>query len=333
MYNRWIYVFLIAMILGGCTSLSGADGPTPYPTEYLPTVIALTMMAGQPSLPALTLTPTPQVNKPATPTPTVTLSLANQTKPGGQETVTPTSSTPPRRLTRTPTVTPTPEEPLADIQVLDPGPMSKVVSPLHVSAYLKPGARGIVQIDLLGEKTDNPPLVRKIVSFGSLEGMVNLAVDLDFEISGVSEIGRLQITTKDKYGRIIALYSVDLVLLSMGEADLNPSGDLLAPIIIREPNENTLIQGGKVLVSGLARPGNDQSLIIDMIASDGTPVGPNRIVSLAGVPLDDDGYASFSIEVSYSVKTPTWVRLITYENGGRIQGFMYLASREILLSP
>ena len=62
---------------------------------------------------------------------------------------TPTSTRTPR-FSPTPTLTPTPVFPNAYIQITWPGPLSKVVSPIHLAASTRTGPNGTLQVELLG---------------------------------------------------------------------------------------------------------------------------------------------------------------------------------------
>ena len=226
-------------------------------------------------------------------------------------------------------MTPTRSIPEAAIQIRQPGPLSKVTSHFIVSGNLNPGSEGRVRLELLGE--DGRLLLRKLLNYRTDLGRLALSEKVDFEISAVAETGRLQISTYDQFGRMIAFSSVDLILLSLGEEDLNPPGSLLAPIVIQEPLPNKLIQGGKVFVSGLTRLSSDQPLLIELITADGSIVGYRQ----AGVSLDPaGGYMPFEVEVPYQVTEPTWVRLSVKEMSiGKIAGLIQLTSLEVLLSP
>jgi hypothetical protein len=160
---------------------------------------------------------------------------------------------------------------------------------------------------------------------------VHVLEEMEFEIPGVAEASRLQISTEDSYGRINALASVSLILLSHGNADINPSGSLSEPIIIQEPAPRAFIQGGKIQVSGMARPQGKDPLLIEMIGTDGKYIGPSRFVTL-GAP-GSDGYVPFTADVPYSVTSTTWTLLVITDRGDRIPGPTHLSSIEILLSP
>ena len=358
MNRRRSLLVLLAGVVCACSVLQRDNLPTPYPTEYLPTVIALTVEAAR-----LTFTPasiptsdstqaTPQVASgvasptlsslralsasPTTEETPATL-VTSVTSTAGVPTITPTLSpasavkngTPTRRSTRTPTITPTPALPSAAIQIFNPGPMSKVISPMVVNASLRPGSSNRVRIELLGE--DGRLLVRKIINYSATSGsVVGVAVELDFEIAAVAEAARLVISTDDSYGRIVALASVDLVLLSIGENDLNPPGDLLEPVVIRDPLPNTLIQGGVLVVMGRAWPTSSGELLIELVDAKGKVVG-YRQASIS--EPDDMGYGVFTTDIAYEVKGPTWVRLIVSDVGDRPKGLKHVTSLEVLLSP
>jgi len=327
---------LLSLLASGCLPLTNADLPTPLPPEYLSTVVALTVEAGKqpPSESGLTAQ-TPAIAFPPAETPTITVALGTPT-PTPTE-VTFDNSTPVFEATPTPdsllfteTPTPTPEIPNAEIEIRNLGPLSKVTSPLYLYAYLPTGAGGKVRVEIYGE--DNRLLARQIrvISFVPVGARAVFTTDIDFEISAAAETARLKISIDDEYGRTVALNSVPLILLSIGEADIIPPLDVLAPIIIQEPRKKKLIQGGTVLVSGLARPESDQPLMVRLITKDGREVG----MRLAGVNVPENSrYGTFTVEVPYQVDRLTEVLLIVTEGASAINDVTHLTSREILLSP
>lgn len=306
--------------------------PTPLSAEDLPTVIAATMAAYQaalPDLPAATqASEETEVILPETSTtaePTATQPTDFPPLSSSQTLDTPVIEVSPL----TPTLTPFPELPIAGIQVFKPGDLSKVVSPIEVSAYLRPGARGRVTIELFGE--DGRLLVRQIRVYDVTPGArVNLAEKVPFQISAAAEVGRLVLSMADEAGRTIALNSIDLILLSLGDADINPSDALLEFIYLRQPKIKSLVQGGNVLVSGLARPFIDQPLVVHLIAEDGRVIG-QRVVGVG--ERRENGYGEFAVDVPYTVKELTPVRLTVYEIGLPISPIRYLSSLEIVLGP
>ncbi len=331
---NWIKIsgwwLLIAMLLSGCSGLLGPDLPTPVPTGYLPTLIALTLEAQPETTRQSTATRVPATPALETPTPE---------KPSPTSTAQPTRTLTP--TTAGPTATPYPQSPSpeptvigeipnAEIEIRNLGPLSRVTSPLHIYGYLRPGAGGKVRIELLGE--DHRLLARQIKTFTTLPAgaWAVLLTDLEFEIAGVAEAGRLQISVDDEYGRTTALNSVPLILLSLGDNDITPPIDVLAPISIQQPQRKTLVQGGTLLVSGIARPGSDQPLMVKLLSTEGQELG----MRLAKVndPIQN-GYGSFVVEVAYSVEKTTPALLVVTEGGRNLNDVIHLTSKEIVLSP
>ena len=341
---RYLSIPLVVLVLAGCSSLFPPQGPTPYPTEYVPTVIALTVEAGRRA--ASESSPTPsQSPQPRFPTPSPSPIAPSPVPRTATATALPSPTPSPafplitatltRRPTRTPTITPTPGIPPADIQISNPGPMSRIASPMQVNAYLHTIPDGSLHVEIWAEplRAGEEPrlLLRQVTNFISNPApWIYYSEELDFELARVSEFAQLRISTYDSHGRPVAATSVDLVLIAVGESQLTPSGDLLESIVIREPTPNKLIQGGTLIVSGLVRPLSEQFLLIELVAADGRVVGYRQLFV---TPSPDGIHVPFTIDVPYQVSEPTWVRLTISESNVRIPGVSQLASVEILLSP
>jgi hypothetical protein len=158
---------------------------------------------------------------------------------------------------------------------------------------------------------------------------VFLDQEIQFELNRVSEFGQLRLSTFDQYGRPVSINSTDLLLLSMGVSSITPVSWKTEPIVIREPTPNQLIQGGKVIVSGLVKPSAD-FLLVELATADGAVVGYRQVYV---TPSADGSYVPYAIEVPYTVEVATWVRLRISESSLRITGMDHLTSVEVLLSP
>ena len=222
--------------------------PTLYPTEYLPTVIAMTVTAQHIELPAND----PNLNIAATAT-------GSAAAPTLQPSQTP-SQIP---FTETPSITAPPSQSIEDLpppagipqspnQIISPGSGSKVISPFILRAAIKPGQNSVVRIELLGE--DGRLLMREIRGYQSPQTeWISLGSEISYGINDVAEAGRLQISIEDEQGRLQSVSSVDLILGSDGSQDLYLPPDLLEDIVLESPPANILIQDGNMRVSGLAQ--------------------------------------------------------------------------------
>ncbi len=318
---------LSLIILASCNPLWGNSLPTPWPAGYLPTAVALTMAAlptpTQPALPApVTGTPaiepstTPEPSPEPSPLPSPTVSLT----PFPLSSIIPTD-------TPLPDFTPAPAS-AAAIQILTPGPLSKVRSPIKLHSYVVPGYDNLARIELYGE--DGRLLARRLLRLYTLAKWAYLSVEIPFEVQAAAEVARLQINTQDQFGRPRALISVHLLLLSAGYEEINPPGNLDERCVLESPSAGTRVSKGKLTVSGQMRPLNSQPLVIELITPSGAVVGSKMV---AVQPAPDGGYIPFTVDLTYSIPSATWVRLTIRQSDERIAGTMYLFSQEVYLIP
>ncbi len=355
-------IILLTLLGVGCSSLVYTPVPTPYPVDYIPTIIAITVQAGEAALvtpsPVVVLeetqapspSPTPEIvitdNEPSptalefnpTSEPSFISTSTNPTTTASPApSITPTQNpqaTRTRRPTRTPTITPTPPIPNAGVQIKQPGPMSRVASPLDLVASLRSVSSGTYRTEIWIEPLQQGGEPRLL--YRDLHRLISNPIDwvylnpeIQFELSRVSEFGQLRVGMYDQSGRAVSINSVDLILLSMGPSNYTPSGDLTEPIVIREPTPNHLIQGGKVIVSGLVKP-SEQFMLAELVTAENIVVGYNQVFL---TPDPHGAYVPFTLEVPYNVVSGTWVRLQLSESGVRIPGVEHLSSIEVFLSP
>jgi hypothetical protein len=345
-----VMLLVAGLFLAACSTSLASNLSTPLPPEYLPTAAALTLAALQldratPTPAAQTMaaaavfatktveaSPTVVANSPAAPTATSSPeSSPTHTLPSA--TLAPTTA-PDIQVSGVVTAlfgatsTPAPPIPDARIQIYRLGELSKVISPLDVSARLTCGDGKVVRIELYGE--DGRLLARDVRNYKVPWDAARIGMPLDFEISAAAELGRLVISAEDSFGRLIEVNSMNLILLSQGITELNPSSGLAQRIIIQDPPEQTLIQGGKLIISGRARPETAQPLRVMLVGEDGRILGQR----LAGVTVLISGdYGTFMAEVPYSVGEVTPALLTVFEEGGTISEISFLTSLKVVLAP
>ena len=299
-------LLLLSFVLGtmaACAAPTASPIPTAYPPEYLPTVIALTADAANVLGTEVSLALTPTVLPSRTPRPTL-------------------SPTPRPTFTQT-TI---PGHDAAAIQILSPGPMSKVVSPITLRMNIVTGKSEKVQIDLYGE--DGRLLTRNVKNNVPTSGRgVPQQIRIPFEIPTAGEVGRLTISTTDGLGRLQSLNSVRLLLLSTGINEINPPGNPSEPVGVFSPLEEDEISGGTLNLRGDVWPFNLNPVILELIDEDGRSMGL-RILNLDG--LDPQ---LFETTLPYKVSEPTVARLTIRQDDDRMNGLFYLYSQEVILNP
>lgn len=332
---------LVVFSLASCASSSTLRGElaTPLPTEFMPTAVALTLQAGnlagtqaventQPTVASESDSSSPSASSAAPLEPAPSASAELPTHASSTALITSTSEV---LVTPTLTYTPTflPEIPSAHIQIFQLGELSRVASPIKINARLFSKVGKIVRIELKGE--DGRLLGRQLKNLPAIPwSTAAINIEMDFEIRLAAEYGRLVISVEDSYGRLMDVNSVNLILLNLGDSELNPATALHQVIQINEPQAQTLIQGGSVFVSGLARPNTENPLFIELIAQDGRNLG-HRLASVdIRIP---GGYGTFAADVPYSVSEVTPALLVVYESGGTLSEIAHLVSVEVMLSP
>ncbi|MEW6401774.1 MAG: hypothetical protein AB1649_08245 [Chloroflexota bacterium] len=300
MLRKIIILASLSGLLAGCASINGPT-PTPFPEDYLPTVVALTGRAAFATSAALTPTAT--------------------------ETLVPTETPIPE--TPLPTLTPTPEPGFVDfaqIRFLSPGPMSYVGSPIQLQMLLVAGESEIVNIELLDESGD--------LMTGKLERItrrldgVYRSLKFTFEIRGVSEQAWVIVSTKDEFGRMQALNSLQVFLISSGPTVLNPPGNIIYERVAFEtPEAEAEVSGGLVEIRGRFWPFNTQPFFLDLIDEKG------RILSTRVVTVDGIETQSFETTIPYNVTEPTRVRLSVRQIDPVLKRDIYIYTHDLTLHP
>ena len=304
-------LILIASFLGliaGCAAPTPKPIPTPYPPEYLPTVIALTAGAANVSITSAALALTPIVESTKTSEPTDIPFASDTPAP------LPTGS-----------ATSIPEHALGAVQFISPGPMSKLVSPIQFRANVISGESQKVQVELFGE--DGRLLsstLRKVLN--TSEGAF-VSFKIPFETRAAAELGRITVSTLDNDGRVQALNSVRVFLLSSGVNEINPSGNPAEPVGVRSPVEKEAVSGGVLTVKGDIWPFNLKPFIFELIVPDGKSLGL-RILTLESINPQ-----LFDTSIPYKVAGPTSARLTIRQDDERIPGLFYVYSQLVTLNP
>jgi hypothetical protein len=311
-------LIVLASLLGLVSACSQSTGsaPTPLPPNYLPTVVALTGQAAFATADALAQTaePTPSSPQEDTPAPT-------------EPPVSPLDIPSP-----TPTFAPGFTE-FAQIRFVSPGPMSSITSPFNLQTILVAGEREVIQVDLLGE--DGRVLQRVLKKLIRNPKGTFQRFELSFEIRAVSEAGYIRISTKDEFGRIQALNTLPILLYSIGNAQVNPPGNIIYErVMVEGLRENSNYYAGVVGLKGRIWPYNDQPVFAELITQDGKTI-ITRVLSLSGTDTQP-----FETTLPYKVSEPTPARLTFRQDNplldvsdpelGRL---IYLYSVDVVLNP
>lgn len=291
--------------------------PTPVPDTVTPSAtITQTPDETQTLIVALSASPTLSPTRTLSPTPTLTYT----------RTITYTPTITPTRTPRPPTLTPTVSESeyRADIEFVSLGPMSKVVSPIPVRAFVRPGYRDQVRLELIGE--DGRLIARKVVkAYAGAYPWVYIDSDLPFEIRAAAELARLQIVSEDRYGRVRATGALHVLLLSDGENELTPRLNMIEPFFVEVPRPWTPIYGGTMIVRGAFTPLNLLPLTVELVTREG------QVLITRQVAVTSLERQPFTLLLPYNVSGP--LLLVARQSDPRIEGAYYLFSSEFNVLP
>jgi hypothetical protein len=203
--------------------------------------------------------------------------------------------------------------------------MSKVVSPISLRMIIKIGGSEKMQVDLFGE--DGRLLSRTVKKVPTSNEGIQQSVKIPFEIPAAAEVGRITVSTLDKEGRMQAMNSVHVLLLSTGENQITPAGNLAEPVEVFSPKEDEPAFDGVLTVRGDIWPVNLQPVVLELVGAKG------KIVGMRILTVNTINPQLFQTTIPYDVTEPTVVRLTIRQDDERIPGRFYVYSQEVLLNP
>ena len=194
-----------------------------------------------------------------------------------------------------------------------------------------PGEDGLITFSLTGE--DGRLIRQQVENYKNYLGRrLWISPTMEFDISAAAELARLSVSTRDMAGRLIKLYSVDVVLMMVGDDDINPPVVTQEPFIIRYPEPAQVVNGGTLVLYSLVRPVNTSPLLVEIIDYSGKVVGSKEFI--VPQPTGDLSHSPVVLEIPYSVDMPTDARVtLSQKSDNRISGIVALSSLVIKLEP
>jgi len=188
------------------------------------------------------------------------------------------------------------------------------------------GRSELVQVDLQGE--DGRLLARKLERVKSWAGGYIVQLKIPFEISTAAEVGRITISTKDEFGLVQSQLGMRVLLLSVGVQEITPEGDSSERAVFYNfPKKDAVALDGVVNVEGRFLPYNDLPVVLELINLE------KKIVGLRVLEFDGTEEQLFSTTIPYKVPESSPARLVLRQDDDRLEGTIYIYSREILLYP
>jgi hypothetical protein len=194
----------------------------------------------------------------------------------------------------------------ADIQIETPGNLSRISSPLQVSANVYPGDGGRVLVQLFGEDGRLMAEEQHTLEIPD-SGWVQLYTSIPFEIHSAGERALLVISTRDGFGRRIAQSSVALVLLQVGASEIELPAFQKDPYVLSTPVYGSEIRNGVVHIEGFAHAYNGNPIVGELVTETGG-IMKTIVVTLPDGSVGQE-YVPFTMDIPFNVQQRKAVRL------------------------
>jgi len=296
--------------------------------EHLPRLTAALILAAAGTACNMPLSGT----APPAPTPVSTPAPATSAPAAAAPTSPPiASATPALAATLAATAAGLPPRPARDeaILILEPGPGSRVTTPLRVA--------GIADTTF-----EQALVVRLVLDDGSLLALEPTTiqtemgtrgpfeVDVPFSLAGERSALLQVYSASARDGGLTHLSSVGVLLALSGPADIRPAQAGREQLQILQPRLVERISGGVAHVEGFGLASFEGTLLVQIYDVDGNQVGSQSIIVQApemGVP------GPFVADVPYTVTTEGPGRVVVVDPLPAFDGVGHIASVEVILAP
>jgi hypothetical protein len=220
--------------------------------------------------------------------------------------------------------------PTSQLIILNPGSESRIISPLQITAFALPGYQGKVTLQLWGE--DARLMGEQLVRLGTETKWITFESKIPFEITSAGESAVLTLTTYDNNSRRVAVNSVPIILLQIGDAVIESNTITKQAFVVTAPKSDSVVSGGTLHITGYAHPYSSAPLIVELIKANGAIVASKQ-VALKALKADEM-YTTFSVDLPYSVSEKTPVRLTLVQGNDQAPRVdLALCSQLITLNP
>jgi hypothetical protein len=229
-------------------------------------------------------------------------------------------------------VTATPADiwlPNEKIMILEPGPGSRVVSPVRISGVADSTFEQTLVVRLLLEDGSEIALQPTMIH-AELGQRGPFELDLEFEINGEQPAFIQVFEHSARDGEIIHLSTVGITISSDGPAEIRVSEPKPEQIVVLQPTIRERVSGGSATVRGYGWASFEQTLLIEVQDENGSVVGSTPIL-VDSPEMGQPGH--FTAEVPYQVSQIGPGRILIRDISPAFGGDIHRTSVEIELAP
>ncbi len=227
-----------------------------------------------------------------------------------------------------PTATPAFDRPEA-IQILEPGPGSRVTNPLRVTGMADPTFEQSLVVTLLNEEglvlaTTNTQIEAELGQRGPFTFEVPFTTNQEMQ----AFIQVYALSSKD--GGVTHLSSVGVTLLPFGTASIRPAPERPEQIMLLHPEMGATVSDGIARIEGFGLASFEQTLLVEVLDENGTVIA-SAPVTVAAPDLGQPG--PFAVNLPYFISGPTSGRIQVRDISPAHGGNTHLTSIEVRLEP
>jgi hypothetical protein len=215
------------------------------------------------------------------------------------------------------------------ILILEPGPGSRVTSPLHVAGIADTTFEQALVVRLVLD--DGTLLALEPTTIQTPMGTRGpFEVEVPFELAGERNALLQVYSASARDGGLTHLSSVGLLLALGGPSDIRPGRANPEQLQILRPRLVDRISGGIAHVEGFGLASFEGTLLVQIYDADGNQVGSQSIIVQApdmGIP------GRFVADVPYSVTAEGPGRVVVVDPLPAFDGVGHIASVEVILAP
>lgn len=229
-----------------------------------------------------------------------------------------------------PTVAPTGSESAPEaILILEPGPGSRLVSPVRVAGTADSTFEQNLVVRILLD--DGSQLALTPTTIQSEPGQRgDFQVEIPLTVTGERQAFIQVFSSSPRDGGITHLASTGVLLADSGAVDIQPVEAHPERIQITNLAPGDGLSGGVAHIEGIALASFEQTLVVDILGEDGTVVGAQPVI----VDSPEWGQPGpFQVDVAYTVAESKAGRVVVRDPSPAFNGDVHLASVEVTLSP
>jgi hypothetical protein len=215
------------------------------------------------------------------------------------------------------------------ILILEPGPGSRLVSPIRVAGVADSTFEQNLVVRILLDDGSQVALTPTTIQ-SELGQRGDFEVEVPFSISGERQAFIQVFSSSPRDGGITHLASTGVLLADTGPTDIRPGEDHPERIQINNLVPGDSLSGGVAHVEGFALASFEQTLVVEILDENGSVVGSQPLI----VDSPEMGQPGpFKIDVAYSVAGPGPGRVVVRDPSPAFAGDVHLASVEVALNP